>query len=393
MITALAALAAVALSGLCSAEPPQYEVLVLDVPYYAEAVRPWGLNDRAQIVGSYGPDVEKPFLWDRGQFIPLELPFDYSVAVCYDLNEAGQITGIMSDYLGWPHGFLYEDGSYTDLGIVDGGTTTWALAINNSAQIAGYSGNHIHGPWCAFLWEDGVLYDLSADFSTTDSRGLDLNDHGQMTGFMWTGDDVTTFIWSQGQVQDLGPAPGGYANRGEAINNFGEVAIQGALSHSEGHGFFYSEGEMTDIGLVPGATRCNVLDMNDSAEIVGYCDEYGQGPGLWAFVWRDGEIHALQDCVPPELDLELKWGYAVNELGQVTAGGYMGSDSVTVLLSPANPRPADVNRDGVVDIDDLFEILGNWGPCPDEPQMCPADVDEDSSVDVDDIFALLADWG
>ena len=26
--------------------------------------------------------------------------------------------------------------------------------------------------------------------------------------------------------------------------------------------------------------------------------------------------------------------------------------------------PADINEDGVVDIDDLFAVLAAWGPCP-----------------------------
>ncbi|UCD76200.1 MAG: hypothetical protein JSV91_04615, partial [Phycisphaerales bacterium] len=54
-----------------------------------------------------------------------------------------------------------------------------------------------------------------------------------------------------------------------------------------------------------------------------------------------------------------------------------------------SPCPADVNLDGFINIDDLFEVLGAWGTCGD----CPEDVNDDGTVDIDDIFAVLAAWG
>lgn len=51
----------------------------------------------------------------------------------------------------------------------------------------------------------------------------------------------------------------------------------------------------------------------------------------------------------------------------------------------------DVNSDGVVDIDDVFAILADWGPC-DDPSDCPADVNGDENVDIDDLFEVLANW-
>ena len=53
---------------------------------------------------------------------------------------------------------------------------------------------------------------------------------------------------------------------------------------------------------------------------------------------------------------------------------------------------ADVNADGVVDIDDLFAVLGAWGPCPDPPAECPEDVDGNGTVNIDDIFEVLGAW-
>lgn len=50
---------------------------------------------------------------------------------------------------------------------------------------------------------------------------------------------------------------------------------------------------------------------------------------------------------------------------------------------------ADVNGDEVVNIDDLFAVLGVWGACDD----CPEDVDNSGYVDIDDVFLVLGTWG
>jgi hypothetical protein len=54
-----------------------------------------------------------------------------------------------------------------------------------------------------------------------------------------------------------------------------------------------------------------------------------------------------------------------------------------------SPCPADVNLDGKVNIDDLFQILGAWGLCDD----CPEDINDDGKVNIDDLFIILGDWG
>ena len=48
----------------------------------------------------------------------------------------------------------------------------------------------------------------------------------------------------------------------------------------------------------------------------------------------------------------------------------------------------DVNGDGIVNVNDLLIMLGDWGPC----EGCPSDVDADGVVTVDDVLALLTAW-
>jgi hypothetical protein len=54
-------------------------------------------------------------------------------------------------------------------------------------------------------------------------------------------------------------------------------------------------------------------------------------------------------------------------------------------------RPADIDGDGVVGINDFLALLAAWGPCGD---ACgPQDIDGDGEVGITDVLILLADWG
>lgn len=52
----------------------------------------------------------------------------------------------------------------------------------------------------------------------------------------------------------------------------------------------------------------------------------------------------------------------------------------------------DVNGDGVVNVEDLLELLASWGPCPQPPDECPADLDGNGVVNTGDLLNLLANW-
>jgi len=85
--------------------------------------------------------------------------------------------------------------------------------------------------------------------------------------------------------------------------------------------------------------------------------------------------------------------------GVYGTGGYLNIAAVDLFANESTPVywddlrlvsscPADVNNDEVVNIDDLFDVLGHWGE-----GAGPYDVNNDGVVDIDDIFAILADWG
>ncbi len=53
------------------------------------------------------------------------------------------------------------------------------------------------------------------------------------------------------------------------------------------------------------------------------------------------------------------------------------------------PCPADIDRDGAVNLSDLEALIAAWGPNPGHP----ADLDDDGTVGITDFLALIGNWG
>ncbi len=67
-----------------------------------------------------------------------------------------------------------------------------------------------------------------------------------------------------------------------------------------------------------------------------------------------------------------------------------GGDSVAVYVPYS--CLADLDQDGMVDVQDLLMLLGNWGLCP-PTGIWPGDLNFDGTVDVVDLLELLGAWG
>jgi len=50
---------------------------------------------------------------------------------------------------------------------------------------------------------------------------------------------------------------------------------------------------------------------------------------------------------------------------------------------------ADIDGSGVVGVDDLLAVIGNWGAC----SGCATDLNGDGTVGVDDLLEVIAGWG
>ena len=56
---------------------------------------------------------------------------------------------------------------------------------------------------------------------------------------------------------------------------------------------------------------------------------------------------------------------------------------------PSAPCPEDLSGNGIVDFEDILEVLAHWG----EDGSTGGDTNDDNSVDFEDILGILAAWG
>jgi probable HAF family extracellular repeat protein len=195
------------------------------------------INERGQVAGaSYtnSVPVTDPFLWENGKMTDLGTfggTFGYPLA----LNNKGQVVG-QSNLAGdlTAHPFLWpgKDGKMLDLGTL-GGSYGTANAINEAGEIVGYASNAGDQDFLAFFWRNGVLTNLGTVGGDPCSTANAINSRRQVVGISFADCNAVrhAFLWENGSMVDLNtlipPGPGVQLNLAEAINDRGEIAVNG----------------------------------------------------------------------------------------------------------------------------------------------------------------------
>src|SRR5437773_2647028 len=109
-----------------------------------------------------------------------------------------------------------------DLGTL-GGATSVAAAVNDRGQVVGYSMTAAN-TWHGFLWQDGRMTDLGV----TSAR--DINNRGQIVGGTVVGTEFHAYRWQGGVVTDLG-----VSGEAMAVNAGGTVVGTGPSASGYGH--------------------------------------------------------------------------------------------------------------------------------------------------------------
>ncbi len=151
----------------------------------------------------------------------------YSVATA--INDFGQVVG------GSNRGaFIYSGGAIQNFG----GATAVARNINNRGDVVGEYWNDF--VYRAFIYSQGVFMELKDDHSQY-SKALDINDKGQVVGFLMLPPDSScrscgdywqahAFLYSNGTITDLNslfPGQEWQIQYAQAINNNGQIVGKG----------------------------------------------------------------------------------------------------------------------------------------------------------------------
>lgn len=122
---------------------------------YPGSIDTWltGINDRGMVIGQYTTSEltssTRSFLWDRGTYIPLDIPGENGRVT--GINNRGEIVGTFDGYCAIQDvngglGFVYYQGGYTCFVVPDaineqpGGrfAATFATDVNDRGQLVGY---------------------------------------------------------------------------------------------------------------------------------------------------------------------------------------------------------------------------------------------------------------
>ena len=214
------------------------------------------------------------------------------------------------------HAFRVQNGTVTDLGVLDGGTDSQAVWISANSLIVGFSQNGEFDPLLpgfpevrGVLWRNGKIVDLGTlPDGGFESLANAVNNRGQVAGvalntvadscsFFGFPTQNRAFVWENGAMQDLGTLGGPDANA-ELINDAGQIAgtsytdsINPASGCPPVHPFFWENGAMLDVGTL-GGTSTEVAALNQRGEVVGMSTLAGDQV-FHPFHWSKGRLTDL----------------------------------------------------------------------------------------------------
>jgi probable HAF family extracellular repeat protein len=136
-------------------------------------------------------------------------------------------------------------------------------------------------------------------------------------------------------ITDLGTL-GGSSSEALGLNLFGDVVGTAATSTGASHAFLYKDGQMIDLGTLPGGTTSAATAITDQGTIIGRSGINGFGPNFrevpQAFIWQDGTMRTLGALYCP-CTFNTRYGTssanAINALGRVVGDSKMSNPTMT----------------------------------------------------------------
>jgi len=297
----------------------------------------YGLRFDLGTLGGPNSDVQWPVKNDHGLIAGFSETGDLN-----PLGESWSCTAFTPTGIPTQHncvGFVWQLGVMTALPTL-GGYNGFAAGANNQGQIVGWAENTVHDPTCVspqVLQFEPVVYGpakgqikkLPNYPGDPDGAATAINDNGQIVGISGSCDtSVGAFsakhalLWQNGTVTQLGSLGGEGWNTPMAINNRGDIVgfsdlpgdVSGGVLSPNFHAFLWTKGGgMTDIGVLPGDSLSEALDINNRGQVVGV-----SFPSTHAFLYENGKMIDLNRLVPNDSPLLLLSANGINDRGEIT---------------------------------------------------------------------------
>lgn len=249
------------------------------------------------------------------------------------INDAGAVTGWFVDGTA-QHAFRYQAGSTLDIGAGTSGS-----GINAQGDVVGAA--FTSDGYMGFVYRDGSVTQLGNLGTGLTGIAFDINDHGNIVGDSIIDaapahSPLHPFFYSDGTLIDLGTLADQELNGAIGINNAGQIAGYSTVASQDWHVFLYEDGVMQDLGNF-GGRDLNVNDFNEHGTVVGT----GRDPfGTFVpFRSTGAGLVDLNTLIDPALGWHLDYAYANNDLEQIIASGCQGEVCGLVRLDPAAAVP------------------------------------------------------
>jgi probable HAF family extracellular repeat protein len=325
-----------------SAQPPQAQYQVTDLGTLGGSrSSAYGVNNRAQVVGvaeTAGGEIHA-FLWDSGAMADLGTLGGRS-SYAYRIDNSGTIVGRAQDTSGKFRAFVAKfGGALVDITPdtpTDRLPYAAAHAINRFGQVVGYAaqpGNHMTTVNRNFK-VDGAITEELGNFGGETSVVMALSESGQTVG-SYSLDahadyaDRRAFIADGKTAVNLGTL-GGRVSLPMDINNSGDVVGKSQTESGEFHGFIYSSGSLTDIGVLAGGGQSFAYGINNRRDVVGAADSGGT---LHAVLYQNGVLIDLNSLIPAGSGWVLTEARGITENGQIVGTGVINGQERAFLLT------------------------------------------------------------
>ncbi len=321
------------------------------------------------------------------------------------INESGAIVGehARCGIEHWPDSqafFWSPEGGLIDLPVLPGMIESRALDINDGGRITGWIDFESDGMFDVGFVSDGDDLDIIYPPSGSFIHPRAINNDGDVVG---TTSDSTpyykAFIWDDGALSLIEPK---FGPRSSAYDvHDGQVVGWMGNSTDSSHAFLWQEGRLLDLGIVPEGFSAVAFALSDQGHVVG--------SGLFAknvaraFLWEGGLMQRL-DPLP---GFESSEALDVNSRGQVVGDcfnfsgrdGFIWQHGVMTNLNDLQDDPS--THIGITQgINDLGQITGYGSRIGQgtiafilTPIPRTHDLDGDCLIGLFDLEILIADWG
>jgi probable HAF family extracellular repeat protein len=287
-----------------------------------------GLNNKGVVVGAThaANGATHAAIWKDGQLTDVHDRIDSNAVQSdlRDINERGDAVGSYVDSTF--HGFLMSGKRVAEIRPPQGDESLFALELNDRRQVIA---NSIDANLNSrqSVWDRGQFTFLQGLGGQTFSiEPVQIQNAGIVVGIDHQAQRAVT--WQDGTIMDIGGLPGSFSNRGQAINERGQIAGESVMTDpnvfpQQVTVFIWQDGVATALpSLYPGRADNAVRGFNKSGVAVGASlAEFAEQ--TTAAVWQDGAVYDLNQLIDPQDPLKpglvLSAASAINDRGQIVA--------------------------------------------------------------------------